>query len=162
MNNSCLSGISNTTMKKGETGAFRDRTTILLAEDDFDDIVLIQCAFEQAKIPYKLEVVKNGEQAIHYLQGEGAYSDRKRYPLPFLLLLDLKLPIKSGFDVLDWIRHQRNLDQLLVVILSGSNLSADVWRADELGTNSYLVKSGDYKQLMLFLQSLDPAPSQEE
>jgi CheY-like chemotaxis protein len=143
-------------MKTGVTGGFKDRTTILLAEDNFDDIVLIRCAFEQAGVPYQLEVVQNGEQAIHYLNGEGAYSDRTRYPMPFLLLLDLKMPIKSGFEVLDWIRHEARLDQLLVVILSGSNLSADVWKADQLGTNSYLVKSGDHKQLMFFLQSLNP------
>src|SRR5437763_16391677 len=99
MNNFLSCGIDNPAMKTGDTGDTGDgnhRTTSLLAEDDLDDIVLIQCAFEQAGVPYQLEVVHKGEQAIDYLKGEGAYSDRTRYPMPFLLLLDLKLPIKSG------------------------------------------------------------------
>jgi len=72
------------------------------------------------------------------------------------LLLDLKIPVRSGFEVLNWIRGQASLDRLLVVILTGSDLAADVWKAEELGTNSYLVKSADYKQLTLFLKSFEP------
>jgi CheY-like chemotaxis protein len=66
------------------------------------------------------------------------------------------MPIRSGFEVLDWIRSQPELDPLLVVVLTGSDLPADVVTADQLGTNSYLVKSSDYKQLTLFLKSFAP------
>jgi len=148
-------------MDTGTTRAFKERTTILLAEDNPDDIVLIQAAFKQAGSPYRLEVVRNGAEAIQYLAGEGPYSDRTRYPQPFLLLLDLKMPVKTGFEVLEWIRKQPALDRLLVVILSGSNISADLWKADQLGTNSYLVKAGPYKQLVFFLQSLNPVGDED-
>ena len=143
-------------MNEALATGFRDRNTILLAEDNEDDVLLIRAAFQQAELPYRFEVVPNGERAIAYLEGDGAYGDRTRYPVPFLLLLDLKMPIKTGFDVLNWIREQPALDRLLVVILSGSQLPADLGKAEQLGTNSYLVKSADYQQLILFLKSFTP------
>jgi CheY-like chemotaxis protein len=146
-------------MQPADSTGLEERTTILLAEDDPDDVFLIQAAFAEAGVPYRLAVVNNGEQAIQYLSGEGPYADRTRHPMPFLLLLDLKMPIRTGFEVLDWIRSRRELDRLLVVILTGSGLRTDVWKAEELGTNSYLVKSPDYKQLILFLKSFDPKAS---
>jgi CheY-like chemotaxis protein len=134
-------------------------TTILLAEDDEDDILLIESAFKEASISYHLVVVKDGQRATEYLKGEGPYADRARYPMPFLLLLDLKMPIMNGFEVLKWIRSQPNLDRLLVVILSSSQISTDLSEARQLGTNCYLVKSSDYKQLVLLLKSFDPVES---
>jgi CheY-like chemotaxis protein len=143
-------------MDNKDTAHRKQRTTILLADDEEDDILLIGAAFAEAAVPYQLQVVKNGDHVIQYLKGEGPYSDRSRFPVPFLLLLDLKMPIKSGFDVLSWIRSQPAFDSLLVVILTASALASDVWKAEELGTNSYLIKSSDYKQLTLFLQSFAP------
>ena len=139
-----------------EVGAagLEQRTTIHLAEDNDDDILLIQAAFKEAKVPYQLEVVEDGALAIQYLKGDGLYANRSRYPMPFLVLLDLKMPIMNGFEVLKWIREQPALDRLLVIVLSASQLSADVSKAEQLGTNSYLIKSSDYKQLTLFLQGL--------
>jgi len=146
-------------MEPADSTGLEERTTILLAEDDPDDVFLIQAAFAEAAVPYRLAVVNNGEQAIQYLSGDGPYADRTRHPMPFLLLLDLKMPIRTGFEVLDWIRSRPELNRLLVVILTGSGLRTDVWKAEELGTNSYLVKSPDYKQLILFLKSFDPKAS---
>ena len=134
----------------------KPRSTILLAEDDADDILLIGSAFKEARIPYRLAVVEDGDQAICYLNGDGPYEDRVAHPMPFLLLLDLKMPAKSGFEVLSWIRSQRSLDGLRVVILSTSALADDVCKASQLGGNSYLVKSAGYKQLVCFLRSLNP------
>src|SRR3954468_14589576 len=73
-------------------------TTILLAEDNEDDILLIESAFKEAGISYHFEVVKDGQRATDYLKGDGPYADRARYPMPFLLLLDLKMPIMNGFE----------------------------------------------------------------
>jgi len=142
-----------------DSAVLKNRTTILLAEDDPDDVELIRAGFNAANVPYRLEVVTNGEEALQYLKHEAPYTDARRYPIPFLLLLDLKMPIRSGFDVLDWIRSRREFDSLLVVILTGSALPSDVGKADQLGTNSYLVKSSDYKQLTLFLKSFAPGES---
>jgi len=139
-----------------DSAALKNRTTILLAEDDPDDIELIRAAFNAASVPYRLQVVTNGEEALQYLKHEAPYADASRYPTPFLLLLDLKMPVRSGFEVLDWIRGRREFDSLLIVILTGSALPSDVGKADQLGTNSYLVKSSDYKQLTLFLKSFTP------
>ena len=145
-------------MNARDATALRERTTILLADDNEDDIELIRGAFKQADVPYQLRVVQDGQKVIQYLRGEASYANRDDYPMPFLLLLDLKMPFKSGYDVLAWIRSQGSFDHLLVVMLSASSLAADVLKADQLGTNSYLVKSPDYAQLVLFLQSLNPAP----
>ena len=135
---------------------FAQRTTILLAEDEPDDVFLIRSAFTESGVPYQLSVVNDGDQAIQYLRGAGPYGDRTLHPMPFLLLLDLKMPVKSGFEVLEWVRGEAALDGLLVIVLSASALSTDSVHAKELGTNSYLVKSADYKQLLLFLKSLNP------
>jgi CheY-like chemotaxis protein len=136
-----------------DSAALKNRTTILLAEDDPDDVELIRAAFNAASMPYRLQVVTNGEETLQYLKHDPPYADTSRYPTPFILLLDLKMPVRSGFEVLDWIRSRREFDSLLVVILTGSALPSDVGKANQLGTNCYLVKSSDYKQLTLFLKS---------
>src|SRR5205807_1478000 len=99
---------------------------ILLAEDREDDIVLIQSALKAASVPYPIHVVRDGEEAIAYLNGDGAYSDRNKYPLPILMLLDLKMPRKDGFEVLEWIRQQVDLRTLRVVVLTSSERIKDV------------------------------------
>ena len=95
-----------------------------------------------------LKVVRDGEQAIAYLGGRGPYGNRERFPLPFMVLLDLKMPGTDGFEVLHWIRADADLKRLLVVVLTSSNLQADVDKAYELGANSYLVKPVEFDQML--------------
>ncbi len=114
--------------------------TILLVEDDPNDVLLLQRAFRQANVAPSIHVEGDGEQGVAYLAGQGPYADRVRHPLPMLLLLDLKLPRLSGFEVLAWLRQQPGLRRLPVVILTSSAQLADISRAYDLGANSYLVK----------------------
>jgi CheY-like chemotaxis protein len=114
--------------------------TILLVEDERNDVFLLQHAFDAAAITNPIQVMEDGQQAIEYLAGIGKYADRAQYPMPCLLFLDLKLPIKSGLDVLGWIQKQPKLRRLLVVVLSSSRDRNDVDAAYQLGARSYLVK----------------------
>ncbi len=127
---------------------------ILLAEDDSNDVLLIRRAFRKANIANPLHVVRDGEQAVAYLCGQAPYADRERHPLPVLLLLDLKLPRKSGLEVLEWLRQQPGLKRLPVVMLTASRESADVNRAYDLGANSYLVKPVDFDPLLEMVKTL--------
>lgn len=113
---------------------------VTLVEDNRDDVFLIQRSLRQAGLSRPVIVFEDGDAVIQYLSGEGMYADRDRYPLPDLLLLDLKLPRRDGFEVLRWVRDQSGLRRLVVAVLTGSRQNADVQRAYELGANSYLVK----------------------
>jgi CheY-like chemotaxis protein len=128
---------------------------ILLAEDDPNDTLLIKRAFQKAGLGEVLKSVGDGDQAIDYLRGINSYADRARYPLPFLLLLDLKMPGTDGFEVLHWVRSQPDLKRLLVVVLTSSNLQADVDRAYELGANSYLVKPVEFNQMVNMIKRFE-------
>jgi len=113
---------------------------ILLVEDDPNDVFFLQYAFEGAQITHPVQVVEDGQKAIDYLMGLGKYADRQMYPLPCLVLLDLKLPVKMGLDVLRWIHQQPSLQTLLVVVLTSSSNREDIDEAYRLGARSYLVK----------------------
>jgi CheY-like chemotaxis protein len=119
------------------SGALR---TILLVEDERNDVFLLQYAFDTAGIANPLQVVEDGQQAVEYLAGIGKYGDRAQYPMPCLVLLDLKLPVKTGHDVLRWIQQQPDLQLLIVIVLSSSREEDDVNAAYTLGARSYLVK----------------------
>lgn len=125
-----------------------DSQFILLAEDDPNDVMLLQRAFQKAGLRDRLKLVRDGEQAIEYLAGRGEYADRERFPLPFMLLLDLKMPGTDGFEVLQWLRAETRLKRLLVVVLTSSNLQTDVDRAYDLGANSYLVKPVEFDEMV--------------
>src|SRR5215472_7393547 len=128
---------------------------ILLVEDDDNDVVLIQCAFKKAGLNPALKTVRNGAEAIEYLGGEGRYADREQFPMPFLLLLDLRMPGTDGFEVLRWVRAAPELKRLLVVVLTSSNLQSDVDRAYELGANSYLVKPVGFQEMLHLVQRFE-------
>jgi CheY-like chemotaxis protein len=132
------------------SGAF----SILLVEDSADDALLLQRAFRKLGMEERIQVLPDGEKAVAYLAGEGDYRDRLLYPLPGLMLLDLKLPRRSGFEVLEWLRLQPGLKRLPVVVLTGSRESSDVDRAADLGANSYLVKPVGFEALQSVVQTL--------
>jgi len=121
---------------------------VLYAEDEPDDVYFMKYAWEGARVANPLVHVKDGQAAIDYLAGEGAFADRDEHPLPCLLLLDLKLPAKSGFEVLEWIRKHPTLASLRVVIVSGSNQESDMERARGLGVLDYVVKPSNLSLLV--------------
>lgn len=119
---------------------------VLYTEDDENDAFLMRHAFQRAGIEHPLVVVTDGQQAINYLGGE--------HPLPCLLVLDLNLPVRSGFEVLTWVRQQPRFSNLLVVILSSSNHTKDIDRAYSLGANSYFVKPSNVEKRMELVRTL--------
>lgn len=129
-------------------------STLLLVEDDPNDVMLFRRAKDKSNLVNPLQVVEDGEAAIAYLSGQGQYADRNRYPLPALVLLDLKLPRKSGLEVLAWLRQQPGLQRLPVVVLTSSRESLDVARAYDLGANSYLVKPVAFDSLLEMVKAL--------
>ncbi|MDB6017399.1 MAG: two-component system response regulator [Pedosphaera sp.] len=130
--------------------------TVLHVDDDSNDVMLVEMAFRKAKVGVHLKATHDGDQAIDYLSGNGFYTDRSHHPLPALLLLDLKLPRKSGLEVLAWLRSQPQpqLKRLPVVMLTSSNQLSDINAAYDLGANSYLVKPGDLSDLVELIKSL--------
>jgi CheY-like chemotaxis protein len=121
---------------------------ILLVEDNEDDVFLMKRALKEAAVTNPLHIVEDGQEAVDFLSGIGSYSDRARYPLPAVVFLDLKLPLKSGHDVLAWIRGQKELASLIVVVLTSSEEPGDVNKSYLLGANSYLVKPPTAEQLL--------------
>ena len=120
---------------------------ILVAEDVPDSVELLKEAFSRAKVTAPVHYVVDGQETIEYLSGEKAFTDRTMYPLPTMLLLDLKMPRLGGFDVLEWVRLQAGLRRLVVVVFTSSNDQNDINRAFELGANSYLVKPPGFQEL---------------
>ena len=120
---------------------------ILLAEDNADDAFFIQRAFHTAEIRHPLFTVGDGQQAIDFLSGPGRYADRAVYPMPHLVLADLKMPGVSGFDLIQWMRNNPSTKLVPVVVLSSSALPQDVNRAYALGANAYMVKPADARAL---------------
>lgn len=117
----------------------------MLAEDTEDDVLLIKRAFVRGGVESPIYVVHDGEEAIWYLKGEGKFANRAEYPLPDLLLLDLKMPILDGFEVLRWVRQQPVLKALRVLVLTSSDSLCDVNLAYKLGANSFLVKPLEFE-----------------
>jgi CheY-like chemotaxis protein len=128
--------------------------TIVLAEDDPNDVLLIRRALARANIANPVAVVADGEAAVAYLEGLDANGDPSPHGAPVLLLLDLKMPRLSGFEVLEWLRAQPALGRLPVVVLTSSREMTDINRAYELGANSYLVKPGSPDELLEIVRTL--------
>lgn len=129
--------------------------TVLLVEDDLNDIFLVKRAFKKARLRKPLQVVTDGQEAIHYLQGEAKYGDRDAYPLPTLIVMDIKMPLKSGFEVLEWVKTaEPPLRRIPVVIVSSSDNPADINRAYELGANAYMVKPVDFRAVEQLFESI--------
>jgi len=120
------------------------RPLILLVEDNEDDAALVQRAFQTAGVVNPVYTVKNGMEAIAYLGGDPPYQDRSRFPLPVLVLLDIRMPLRDGFAVLKWIRSTEGLARLRVVMLTSSDAVHDADLAYKMGANSFLIKPLDF------------------
>jgi len=127
---------------------------ILLVEDDESDIIFLKRAFEKVGLSYPLRVTETGKKAVDYLSGVGVYADRAAYPLPTHVLMDLKLPEKSGLEILEWIRSKPELQALQVTILTSSSEKRDLRRAKELGASCYLVKPMSFSVLLEMARSI--------
>ena len=123
-------------------------TCILQVEDEANDVFLLQRAFRQVRITNPVQVATDGQMAIDYLSGDGAYGNRREHPLPGLVLLDLKLPRKSGREVLQWIRAQPGLRRIIVIVFTSGQYIGDVGLAYELGANSFIVKPADFTEYL--------------
>jgi len=121
---------------------------MLVAEDNEDHALLIRRAFQQARLMNPVHFVEDGAEAIAYLNGDGKYANRDEFPIPGLLLLDLKMPNKNGFEVMEWIRAQPLLRHLKIVVLTTSDRVFDVQRAYQLGAASFLVKPLDFRDFI--------------
>lgn len=128
--------------------------SILLVEDNADDIFIMQRAWQKAEIQNPLQVVTDGQQAVDYISGTGKYADRTQYPIPCLILLDLKLPYLSGLEVVRWLRSYEPSMTLAVVFLTSSNSDMDIYQAYRFGGNAYLVKPPTPEKLIEMLKDL--------
>ncbi|PWU10767.1 MAG: two-component system response regulator [Verrucomicrobia bacterium] len=131
-----------------------EQAVFLLVEDDENDIVLIRRSFIKANVLNPVYVVRSGEEAIEYLSGDGKYANRHEYPLPGLILLDLRLGKMDGLDVLRWVRKQTGLSNLRVVILTASDDMRDVNAAYQAGANSFLIKPLDFERFVEVSQAI--------
>jgi CheY-like chemotaxis protein len=134
---------------------FERLSQILLVEDNPDDVVLMQRAFRKLNLLNPLVALPDGEQAIKHLEGIVRGDDPQRFPLPALVLLDLKLPRFSGLEVLAWLRKQPKLKRCPVVVLTSSKEAPDVRQAYDLGANSYLVKPVEFQSFVDLVRTLN-------
>lgn len=116
------------------------RAIVLYVEDEECDLLFMQAAFDWAGRGEVLRSAVDGREAMNYLDGTGPFADREQYPLPSLVMLDLNLPIYSGFEVLRWIRQRPALNSLPVIVFSSSTRPDDKAKAIELGADAYLEK----------------------
>jgi CheY-like chemotaxis protein len=130
-----------------------DNPTILVADDNVDDVELLRRAFARAGFANRFFAV-NGVRVVQYLEGKGPYADRVAFPLPRLILLDIKMQGMSGTEVLQWIRQRPQFRRLPVIIFTGSDYEEDVNRAYDLGANSYLVKPQTLEDLLVAVRQI--------
>ncbi|HLX71367.1 MAG TPA: response regulator [Verrucomicrobiae bacterium] len=133
-----------------------ENETILLVDDSENDLILMRRAFSKAEFHNPLREVRNGEEAIAYLQGEGIYDDRDQFPFPVVMILDLNMPRLNGFEVLSWVQTQTQpiLKHLSIIILTASVRMEDVERAYDLGAHSFLVKPASMEKLVAMIRCL--------
>lgn len=131
-----------------------ENETILLVDDSENDLILMRAAFMRAEFKNPLREVRNGEEAIAYLKGEGVYDDRDKFPFPAVMLLDLNMPRMNGFEVLSWLQTQPALKHLSIIILTASVRMEDVEQAFDLGAHSFLVKPSSMEKLVGMIRCL--------
>jgi len=127
---------------------------VLYVEDDDNDVLLMRRAWAWVAVENPLQVVTDGEKALRYLSGDGPYANRSDYPMPCLVLLDLKMPKVTGLDVLRWIRSQPALQNLRVIIYSSSKLPLDINAAHAQRIEAYFVKPESYDEWVAMVDNL--------
>ena len=135
-------------MSDAETSA----ASILLAEDEETDVVMFRLALKRGGLAFPLIVRHDGQEAIDYLSGQEEQTDRARYPFPSLIVLDLKMPRMTGFDVLAWLGSRPQLRAIPAVVLSSSSYPQDIQRAVQLGACEYYIKPHSVGELVKVLQ----------
>jgi CheY-like chemotaxis protein len=131
-----------------------EHPSVLVAEDEETDVLILRLGFEKAGLPNPLIAVRDGQEALDYLDGNGPYADRSRHPLPALLLLDLKMPRLTGFDVLAWLATRPDFKHLPAVVLSSSSDDSDIQEALRLGARDYFVKPHSLAELVKIIRTL--------
>jgi CheY-like chemotaxis protein len=127
---------------------------ILLVEDDENDVLVMTMALKKVGLTGPIRVAGDGREAQDYLSGAGKFADRDEYPLPYVVLLDLKLPRVPGLEVLKWLRERPEFDPTIVLVLTSSPMPEDIERAYHLRANAYLVKPAGLEKLFLMAQAI--------
>jgi CheY-like chemotaxis protein len=133
---------------KGDVPAGKGSANILLVDDREDDVIFFRRAFKSADLHHSITHVRDGDEAIKYLSRQAPYTDEVVYPVPDVVVLDLKMPKKDGFEVLQWLRDENRLKPAPVVVLTSSDRDDDKKRAKELGAGSYYTKPVDFTKLV--------------
>jgi CheY-like chemotaxis protein len=131
----------------------KDRPTLLIVEDNADDIFFIERIFKQIGARCELKFAHDGMEAIDYLSGKGPFKDRAKHPMPTIILMDLKMPRKNGFVVLEWMHQQPEITLIPTIVVTSSTLQEDVTRAYRLGANAVMNKPVDKDSLLQMLKS---------
>lgn len=136
----------------------RESYNVLLIDDSEDDRFFIRRALQKSKLTIIWEA-QDGEEALAYLTGQKEFKDRNRHPLPDILMIDLKMPGKTGYDLLEWLKTQ-TMPEMMIIILSGSFLPEDIARCRALGAHAYYKKTSDKEEQLVMLRKIEEALEQ--
>ena len=139
-------------MSGGNKG-MSDNYTILVVEDDPNDVIFLQRALQKNGIKNPISVLSDGDEAIAYLTGAGKYLDRIKYPFPKVIMLDLKMPRRGGLEFLEWLSEHPGYRVIPTLVLTSSKLNDDVIKAYGLGANSYMVKPSNVDDLQQMMKT---------
>jgi CheY-like chemotaxis protein len=135
-------------MSEGQPAMEDLKYTILLVDDDENDVLLARMAFEKSGISNPIHWAKDGTDAVAYLQGEGIYADRKLHPFPELMILDLKMPRMTGLELLEWTDERPQNRVIPTIVMTSSRLEHDIEKAYDLGAHTYMVKPSSFEELV--------------
>jgi CheY-like chemotaxis protein len=140
--------------EKVEAASMEMPFPILLLEDDENDVFIFKRSLEKAGIPNPIHLAKDGQEGISYMAGEGQYSDRQQFPLPKVIICDLKMPRKTGLEFLAWLKDHPELTVIPTIVLTSSAQDIDVVRAYQLGANTYFLKPGTYEEMQVLVKKI--------